>query len=71
MTARSRPPADLQDMLRTHIDASARMKLLVEEADALQRAGKIREARKVLAKAEEIRAHLDAIEAEMKPQGPG
>lgn len=73
MAARSRPPRqiDIHETLRLYVDASRRIEQLVHEGEELRRAGKIREARKKLAAAEEIQGHLKAIEDRMKPKRPG
>lgn len=71
MAARNHPPTDIRDAFALHVDASAKMKALVDEAVELQRAGKIRQARAKLAKAEKLRVGLEAIEAEMQHTRPG
>lgn len=66
MVAKNKNPPDVQDIFGLHLEASKHRDELLEEARALQIAGKIREARKKLKHAQEIQHRLTALETEVR-----
>lgn len=73
MGARKKPPVkvDEHELVRIHMEATRQRDELVEEAAALRRAGKIREAKRVEAKAEGLSREIARVEEARVPRRPG
>jgi hypothetical protein len=56
--------------VRLHIAASVRLIELADEVEALRRAGKIREAKRLYETMEQIATRLRQLEEAVRPQGP-
>lgn len=72
MAAKPHPPPaapDIQEIFALHLRSSQRLDELLEEVQALKRAGKIAAARKLFKQAQSIEAGLRALEAEVRPPG--
>jgi len=63
-------PPDIQEIMRLHLDGSRRRDQLLAECQRLRDAGKVAEAKRALAKAEEIEARLREMEAALNPRDP-
>lgn len=68
--SRDSGPPGPHEIVLLHMEASRRRDELLEEARELQSAGKIREARRLLAQAEAIHEHLTALENECRNSRP-
>lgn len=68
----SRPsgPVDFTDVFALHVEGSQRRDELLEQVRQLQAAGKIREARQALERAETINKHLTALAESVRPKPP-
>ncbi len=60
----------MHDSLKLHMEATAHLQELVEEIQALLRAGKVREAKRVQSEATKLREHIEALEHEFRPRDP-
>lgn len=69
MAAKTTRTPDIQDIFALHLRGSQRLDEMLEEVQALKRAGRIAAARKVFRQAESIEAGLRALEAEVRPAG--
>jgi hypothetical protein len=54
--------ADIREVLSFHFQASRRRDAIIDEANSLHRAGKIREARELLKQAQEIQTLIRTLE---------
>lgn len=61
---------DEHELVRIHMEATRQRDELVEEAAALRRAGKIREAKRVEAKAEGFSREIARVEEARVPRRP-
>jgi hypothetical protein len=67
---RAHPIPDIRQVFAVHLQASQRRDELLEEARALQAAGKIREARRAFKQAETVHQHIEALEQEVRGPRP-
>ena len=61
---------DVSELLRVHMEASKRLRELIQESERLRDAGRLRDARRVFQKAEDIRAGIEALERQCRPKSP-
>jgi hypothetical protein len=62
--------ADIREVLSCHFQASRRRDAIIDEANSLHRAGKVREARDLLKQAQEIQTLIRTLEESRRLPSP-
>jgi hypothetical protein len=70
MVARTKRPQSPHDILKMHVDLSKEREDLLERTQALQAAGKIREAREAFKAAEQVHKRIEQFEHRYRRRDP-